>query len=279
MIVLFTDLDGTLLDECTYSPAPALESLQRIRALRLPLVFCTSKTRAEVEHWRSALSNTHPFITENGGALFVPHGYFPADFGAQLHRDAYEVFEFGSPYSNLVDALRKASQEAGCRVRGFHDMTAEEVSSRYGLSPEQSLLAKTREYDEPFEILDPPGNALFTAIVARGQHWTRGGRLYHITGHGGKARSVTFLAGCYRRMFGDIITVGLGDGMNDLDFLSCVDVPVIIRSRAALEMLSALPRARVTAFPGPKGWNQAVLEVLEEHARGTGLPVRSGSDG
>jgi mannosyl-3-phosphoglycerate phosphatase len=271
MIVLFTDLDGSLLDECTYSPGPALESLQRIRALGLPLVFCTSKTRAEVEHWRSALSNSHPFITENGGALFVPHGYFPADFGAHLHRDAYEVFEFGTPYSNLVDALHDASRETDCRVRSFHDMTAEEVSLRYGLSPEQSRLAKTREYDEPFEILDPPGSELLAAIVARGRHWTRGGRLYHITGHGSKARSVTVLAGCYRRTFEDIITVGLGDGMNDLDFLSCVDIPVVIRSKVASKLRSALPHARVTALPGPEGWNRAVLEILEEHTKQVGL--------
>lgn len=279
MIVLFTDLDGSLLDERTYSPDPAREALIRIRELRLPLVFCTSKTRAEVEQWRTALSNSHPFIAENGGAIFVPHGYFPADFGAQSQREAYLVYEFGAPYNTLVDTLDEASRETGCRVQGFHSMSPEEVSRRYGLSPDQARLAKAREYDEPFEILDPSGSELLAAIAARGRHWTRGGRLYHITGHGSKARSVTFLADCYRRTFEDIITVGLGDGLNDLDFLSCADVPIIIQSSAAPEMSSVLPRARVTARPGPEGWNRAVLEVLEEHAREAGQVVGSGNDG
>jgi mannosyl-3-phosphoglycerate phosphatase len=271
MIVLFTDLDGSLLDESTYSTDPAREALHRIRELGLPLVFCTSKTRAEVEHWRFTLSNSDPFIIENGGALYVPDGYFPTDFGASLRRDAYEVFEFGAPYNELVDALHEASQETGCRVRGFHDMTAEEVSRRYSLSPEQSRLAKIREYDEPFEILDPPGSELLTAIEASGKHCTRGGRLHHITGHESKAHSVSLLASYYRRTFDDIITVGLGDGMNDLDFLSCVDLPVVIRSRAASELISLLPRARLTSLPGPEGWNRAVLEILDEHAREAGL--------
>jgi mannosyl-3-phosphoglycerate phosphatase family protein len=266
VLILLTDLDGSLLEESSYSPEPAREALHRIRGLGLPLVFCTSKTRAEVEHLRSILSNEHPFITENGGALFVPDGYFRTEFDTPSRRDTYVVYEFGTPYNELVTALHRASQQTGCRVRGFHDMNPDEVSRRYGLSLEQSRLAKIREYDEPFEILDPPGSELLAAIEALGKHWTRGGRLHHITGHGNKDHSVNLLASCYRRAFGDIITVGLGDGMNDLDFLSCVDVPVIIRSKAAEELRSLLPRARLTDLAGPAGWNRAVLELLDEHA-------------
>jgi mannosyl-3-phosphoglycerate phosphatase len=271
MIVLFTDLDGSLLDQSTYSSDHAREALYRIHELGLPLVFCTSKTRAEVEHWRTTLCNSHPFIIENGGALYVPDGYFPADFRAPVRRGAYAVFEFGTPYHNLVYTLHQASQETGFRVRGFFDMSAEEVSRRYGLSPEQSRLAKIREYDEPFEILDPPGGELLAAIERRGKNWTRGGRLHDITGHQNKAESVCLLASYYRRTFNNITTVGLGDGMNDLDFLGCVDIPVVIRSRTASKLRSALPQARVTALPGPEGWNRAVLEILEEHTKQVGL--------
>jgi len=70
MILLFTDLDGSLLHESAYSADPAREALQRIQALGLPLVFCSSKTRAEIEHWRARLCSRDPFIVENGGALF-----------------------------------------------------------------------------------------------------------------------------------------------------------------------------------------------------------------
>ncbi len=271
-IVLFTDLDGTLLDRSTYSSDPAREALHRIRELGIPLVFCTSKTRAEVEYWRTTLGNRHPFIVENGGALYVPHGYFPTDFRVQTCRDEYAVFEFGTPYADLVDTLRQASREAGCRILGFHDLSADEVSPRYGLSLEQARLAKIREYDEPFEILDPPGNELLAAIQRRGKHWTRGGRLHHITGHRGKAESVSLLTSHYHRMFEDMLTAGFGDGMNDLDFLSCVDVPVIIRSENAWKLAAALPRARLTALPGPEGWNQAVLDILDEHGSGVLAP-------
>ena len=54
-LVIFSDLDGTLLDHQTYSPAPARPALEALRARAIPLVLCTSKTRAEVERHRQDL--------------------------------------------------------------------------------------------------------------------------------------------------------------------------------------------------------------------------------
>ena len=68
MDVVFTDLDGTLLEHSTYSFAEAEEALDLLRSQDIPLVICTSKTRSEVEFWRRLLGNEHPFIVENGGA-------------------------------------------------------------------------------------------------------------------------------------------------------------------------------------------------------------------
>lgn len=269
MIILFTDLDGTLLDESAYSADPAREALRCTEELGLPLVFCTSKTRAEVEYWRATLSNTHPFIVENGGALYVPDGYFAPRFRAPAQRGAYGIFEFGVPYDDLLETLWQASRESGCRICGFHDMSALEISRKYGLPLEQARLAKIREYDEPFEILDPPGDELLEAIKRRGKTCTRGGRLNHITGLGNKAHGVFLLTYYYLSTFDTIITVGLGDGMNDLEFLRCVDIPIILKSKAAGRLKSALPRARVTDQAGPEGWSRAVLEILDEHAAPT----------
>jgi mannosyl-3-phosphoglycerate phosphatase len=266
MIILFTDLDGSLLDQSANFVDPALEALHCVRELGLPLVFCTSKTRAEVEYWRAILDNTHPFIIENGGALYIPDGYFPGVFRAPVCRDGCGVFEFGIPYGDLVETLWHISRETGCRVWGFHDLSAKEISRMYGLSLEQSQLAKIREYDEPFEILDPPGDRLLAAIERCGKRWTRGGRLHHITGHNSKANGVCLLTDYYRRTFDKITTIGLGDGMNDLDFLRCVDIPIVIPSKMFWQLKAELPSARVTDHPGPQGWNRAVMDVLDEYA-------------
>ena len=133
MNVVFSDLDGTLLDEETYSYEGALAALHALHELKVPLILCSSKTRAEIEFWRERLEYQHPFIVENGGAIFVPRNYFPnRPKEAKQQVDAYDVIEFGTPYRDLVAALNKASEKSGCRVLGFNDMTATEISSRSG---------------------------------------------------------------------------------------------------------------------------------------------------
>ena len=46
-LVIFTDLDGCLLDRETYSFEPAQAALRLIREKKIPLVLVSSKTRVE----------------------------------------------------------------------------------------------------------------------------------------------------------------------------------------------------------------------------------------
>ncbi len=260
MLVVFTDLDGTLLDAESYSFDAARPALERLRELRIPLILATSKTRAEVEWWRERLVNTDPFLVENGAAVFVPRRYFGGPVDGAAVRGAYEAMEFGARYGDLVASLAAASRETGCRVRGFHDMTPQDVAAACGLPLEQAALAKAREYDEPFEILDPSREpALIAAVQSRGHRYARGGRFHHITGNNDKGAAVRLLAGLYRRQAGGVRTIGLGDALNDVEMLRAVDVPVLIRSPLAERLQAAVPYGRVTTLTGPAGWNEAIL--------------------
>ncbi len=263
MKIVFSDLDGTLLHLQTYSSEAARPALEALKSRGIPLVFCTSKTRSEVEFWRERLGNAHPFIVENGGAIFIPEGYFGRPLRGAARRDGYEVVEFGKPYEQVVAHLRSASAESGCQVLGFNDMTVAEISIRTLLPVQQAELAKRREYDEPFVILGQGTHSLLRALEQRGGRWTRGDRFYHATGNNDKAQAVRCLAELYRKRHGNIETLGIGDGHNDIAFLGAVDVPIIIRSAFAAELRKAVPNSRVTQAPGPHGWNEAVLEILQ----------------
>ena len=48
-IIVFTDLDGTLLHPRTYSFEAAMPALKLIKEKDVPLILCSSKTRAEIE--------------------------------------------------------------------------------------------------------------------------------------------------------------------------------------------------------------------------------------
>ena len=78
-LLVLSDLDGTLLDHTTYAFDAARAALERLRDARVPLVLCTSKTRAEVEPICAALPNAHPFIVENGGGGGGPGRDFPLE--------------------------------------------------------------------------------------------------------------------------------------------------------------------------------------------------------
>jgi mannosyl-3-phosphoglycerate phosphatase len=262
MLVIFTDLDGTLLDAATYSFRPAWTALELLRQRNIPLVFCTSKTRGEVLYWRRLLENEHPFIVENGGALLVPFGYFPASLNAPAERGGYQVFEFGSPYPELVRVLREASAESGCRVRGFDDLDVVQLSRRCAMSLELAALSKQREYDEPFEVLGPGEAPLLRAIERKKKRWTRGGRFHHILGNNDKAHCVRLLAHFYERFYGSVRTAGIGDGLNDAGFLCAVDLPLLLQSPDLAALRKRVPQGRVVNGSGPVGWRQGILRLL-----------------
>ena len=95
--LVVTDLDGSLLDHHDYSYAPALPVLQVLEEMRVPVVFASSKTRAEMLALRKELGNEHPFIVENGAAVLIPEGYFlKAPEHTEL-RDGYWVRELAPP--------------------------------------------------------------------------------------------------------------------------------------------------------------------------------------
>jgi mannosyl-3-phosphoglycerate phosphatase len=266
--IVFTDLDGTLLDRDTYAWEPARPALERLRAGDIPCIFVTSKTRAEVEYWRHTIGNTHPFIVENGAALVVPRDYFPAPLPGSVLRDGAATIEWGTAYAVLIDALKSAAAQTTCRVRGFSEMSVAEVASACALPEQQAHLATMREYDEPFIVLDPArAAALRAAIEARGFHWTSGGRFEHITGENDKGRAARTLLDLYRRTYGDIVSVGLGDSLNDIPLLQSVTIPVVMPSPQMAEMMRLVPGAAVADGPGPEGWNRAVLSLLAGQLR------------
>ena len=105
--VIITDLDGTLLDHDTYSYEAAAHALAEITLRGIPLILNSSKTRSEIEELRERLLNDHPFVVENGAAVYSPIAYFEG--GGDVEGD-YEVRRFGASrdelFSRWLERLR-----------------------------------------------------------------------------------------------------------------------------------------------------------------------------
>lgn len=263
-LVLFTDLDGTLLDPVTYSCQKALPLIKRLRQRGIPIVFCSHKTRAEQEVYRQELGVPDPFIVENGGAIFIPQGYFSFSFDYDKDRGGYQVIELGKPYAEIRRTLEQIRAEIGVDFRGFGDMSAEEVAADAGLDLRAAQRAKDREYDEtvkPVENSEEMDRVL-RAIKEAGLNYTHGGRYYGVMGANDKGRAVAILADLFRKKLDKVETVGIGDSCNDLPMLAVVDIPILVQKPGERWEEMDLPHLERTEGVGPEGWNRAVTRII-----------------
>ena len=264
-LVIFTDLDGTLLDHETYSWEVARPALNFIKQKAIPLILCSSKTRAEIEVVRKQLDNPHPFISENGGAIFIPEHYFPFSFPFNKKIADDRVIELGTPYIGLRQALRTISQKTGVHLRGYGDLSAREIAAQTGLPLEEASLAKQREYDEPFILTGnhEQKNRVLRLIEQQGFSWTRGSRYHHLMGNNDKGKAVKVLIDLFRRKYDTVTTVALGDSPNDLPMLEVVDYPILVqRPDGCYDDEVRLPNLKQANGIGPAGWNQALLALV-----------------
>src|SRR4030042_87850 len=177
-VVVFTDLDGTLLDRFTYSSDKSLPSVKHLLQESIPVIFCSSKTRVEQEVYRHGLGVFHPFVVENGGAIFIPEGYFPFKFDYHGTKDGYQIIELGIAYHEVRLILERIRADAKINFRGFGDMSVREVADDTGLDLQAARRAKEREYAETIKLEGPPDeiSRKLTAKKEGGLNYARGGR-------------------------------------------------------------------------------------------------------
>ncbi|MBA3057255.1 MAG: HAD-IIB family hydrolase [Gammaproteobacteria bacterium] len=260
--IIFSDLDGTLLDEATYTFESALPALDVIRAQGIALVLCSSKTRAELLHYRQRLHNDHPYISENGGGIFVPAGNFTVPLDAAPCATGECLITLGTPHSEIRRQFVALRQRLCVPVRGFTDMTVGEVAALTGLDLEEAALAKARDFDEPFVFGGAPEPAFLQAIEDAGLHWTQG-RIFHIMGAHDKGLAVRRLLALYKQQYGRVTSIALGDSLNDLPMLQAVDRPVLVRhANGSFDPRIDIAGLTRTHSPGPLGWNEALLSML-----------------
>lgn len=262
--IVFTDLDACLLDEETYRYDDALPALRALAERSVPLVLCSSKTRAEMLPLALELPAKGPFIVENGGAIVVPSGHL-ARLAGRRDPDGYRHVVLGTGREALVRALADLAAATGARVRGFSAFSVADLASMTGLDAVSAERALQREYDEPFVLESGSEDALARGAVGRGLRVTKGGRFHHLLGPVDKGRALRRLLALYAAEGLRFSAVALGDSPNDLTMLQAADRPIVVPrpdGKPHPALAAALLSAELAPEPGPPGWNRAVLAVL-----------------
>lgn len=240
--VLFTDLDGTFLAQEDYLPGPALPALARLVASRVVVVFCSAKTRSEQAHLQETVGLEAPFIIENGAAI--------------ANRERILV-SFGRPYPEVLARLADSADSAGVEVRGYEDMTVDEISELTGLPPESASRAKAREFSVTFQILDDDpqaAGALQSAMVERDLRMIRGAIFWSAQGQHDKGMAVRALVDDAREGHPDLPVFGIGDYFNDAEMLTEVDLPMLVQRPGEVWAEVPVKGLERLGGVGPEGW-------------------------
>lgn len=258
--LVFTDLDGTLLDHDTYSFEPAKRALEYLKTHHIPLLIVSSKTRPEIMQLQERLGINEPFIVENGAGIFIP----PASSLRINGSDKWHTINLSKSYAEARAFI--ASLREPFNIRGFGDMTLDDVASLTGLDEASTRMAMQRDFTEPF-ILDDDSRIPELLKLARnaGFDIVKGGRFYHvITFHQDKANALAQLTHLYTGQYGEKPEViALGDSENDFSMLQAADQPILIPKPDGSYADLTLPNLIRAPHPGPRGWQDALSSYLQ----------------
>nr|WP_170326704.1 HAD-IIB family hydrolase [Ruegeria arenilitoris] len=243
-LLVFSDLDGTLLDHHDYSWEAARPGLARLTELGAGLVLASSKTAAEIRPLQQEMGLSHmPAIVENGAGVLWP-GTTDGD-------------------DDCYPRLRSLLKTLPSGFVGFGDLTDKEVAKQTGLNLAQATLAKRRKFSEPGRWTgSEAGLQQFLSAAERaGLHARQGGRFLTLSFGATKADAMNEIVGHLK----PARTNALGDAPNDSEMIRAADQGVVIANPDGPSMPPFPPEieARVlrTTQSGPRGWSDAILTL------------------
>ena len=250
-LIVFTDLDGTLIDHDTYSFAPAKPALEALKLQSAGLVLASSKTAAEVIQLRQQVgAEDWPAIIENGAGLLAPRA---------------TEFPDSSEYHTVLSALASVPRDLRKLFLGFGDVSVEQVSKMTGLSGEAAALAKGRSFSEPgmWSGTAAQKEEFLAALAEHGVTAQQGGRFLTLSLGKNKVDQMRAIVKTYAPRH----TIALGDAPNDVAMLEAADIGIVVANpaRAPLPRLKTEDAGRIvrTTQAGPTGWNVAILDALK----------------
>lgn len=125
----------------------------------IPAVWLTSRSRLQFDEARRKHGHTHPYIAEDGCAVYLPEDYFhlrPASDasrnkkGATLRLGRFTCIPIAEALPAAAEALQNLSQDTGVPVVTLRSLSPRELAQNTGLPQKEAELARQRDFDEVF---------------------------------------------------------------------------------------------------------------------------------
>tara|TARA_B100000674_G_C37713368_1_gene856232 strand:- start:99 stop:893 length:795 start_codon:yes stop_codon:yes gene_type:complete len=253
-IWVVTDIDGTLMDH-SYDLNPAMETINWLKDLNIPVIPCTSKTKAEVKLLRSELDIHDPFIVENGGAIY----------GEYSDEKSWEII-LGKSYCELENILSQLSNDINYQLKPLNKLSDKEATELTGLKGNSLNLMRDRHWSMPF--INPP-DSLEKKINNFAKKYNvdifRGNRMSHLLSNkSNKGLAIQKLIEHSKNL--KVKIIGLGDSPNDLPLLEMSNYKIVIPgiNGPNKRLLSSLSSSKVIVSDKPHGygWKKEVTNLV-----------------
>lgn len=269
--LIFTDLDGTLLDHDSYECEVIKPFLAKLNDTGVNVIFNTSKTFAEVTDIQKGLDHHQPFIVENGAAVYIPKDYFKVKpIGCDEYK-GYWRFAMTQSTDKLHEDLKQYAGQFSHCVRLFSQFSAQEIAELTGLPVDKSELALQRQYSDPvcFSGSEEEKQGLIDAMSQAGYEVLVGGRFIHLTKGNNKGLAQKRLLNQFKKAYRNPFTViALGDSQNDVAMLKAADTAILINNPGSQVQSQILQKAwQLSEKPAPAGWVQEVSALTIIKAR------------
>lgn len=244
-LLVFSDLDGTLLRHEDYDWQAAVPGLNRLREIGAGLVLASSKTGVEIVDFQKQWGvEEWPAIVENGAGFIWPDQVIGSD---------------GADYQKIRQILVQAPKG----FTGFGDMSDEDVADCTGLDLQSAHKARQRAFSEP-GVWSGTADGLETFseyLKENGVSARRGGRFLTLSFGRTKADAMSEIV----QRLKPKLTIALGDAPNDVEMIEEADWGVVIANSHGPRVppLQSESQGRIlrTEHEGPKGWTEAILSL------------------
>jgi mannosyl-3-phosphoglycerate phosphatase len=264
--VIFSDLDGTLLDHFTYSFELAQPALNLVHKKAIPLILVSSKTKNEIIEYQSKLNlNKLPFVVENGAAVYTPKNYFDNLPDPEVINNLTR-YALGKSYNEIKHILENITKKFRYNIKGFHNSSVEEIAEITSLDIQSVHKALQREFSVPLFYDKRAEKILKDEIYKYDLHLLYGGRFMHLLSNIDKGVAVELIMKGFRKKLSlnSLKSVAIGDSLNDFAMLRAADIPILVKKyNGKYEDRQKVKNLHYSSHVGPAGWNQSILDLIK----------------
>ncbi len=255
-VVIFTDLDGSLLHRDTFRFDTIKDYIKSLVNKGIIIIPNSSKTEKEIEKFNEELGVNLPYISENGSSI---HGLnlITSNFPDKLvlSREKEELLKI---YENKVPEKLKE------KCFQISKMSKKEKENVLGQKDEKLKDALNRKYTLPFLFKGDKNekNRLLKILNSNSLTLQEGGRVYNLCDNINKVKSMNRVIKILKKTEDKIKTIAVGDNFNDLDMLRNCDIPCLVfNDQFKLDQIN-INNLIFSNKPSPEGWADVIKMAL-----------------